>query len=49
MDKLEGIVRESVRPLEYIDSIKILRVDGLTGRVGNDAMQQGGVGFPIAS
>lgn len=31
LDKLEGIVRESVRPMEKIDAIKILHVDGLGG------------------
>lgn len=31
VDRLEGIVRESVRPMEKIDGIKILHVDGLTG------------------
>jgi uncharacterized membrane protein YqiK len=31
IDKLEGIIRESVRPLEKIEGIKILQVDGLGG------------------
>jgi uncharacterized membrane protein YqiK len=31
LDKIEGIVRESVRPMEKIDAIKILHVDGLGG------------------
>lgn len=31
LDKLEGIVRESVRPMEKIEGIKILHVDGLAG------------------
>ncbi len=31
IDRLEGIVRESVRPMEKIEGIKILHVDGLTG------------------
>lgn len=31
VDKLEGIVRESARPLENIDGIKIVQIDGLTG------------------
>lgn len=34
IDRLEGIVRESVRPMEKIDGIKILHVDGLTGGGG---------------
>ncbi len=32
LDKLEGIIRESVKPMEKIDGIKILQVDGLGGR-----------------
>ena len=31
IDKIEGIVRESARPLERIEGIKILQVDGLGG------------------
>lgn len=31
IDKLEGIIRESVRPLEKIEGIKILQIDGLGG------------------
>jgi uncharacterized membrane protein YqiK len=31
LDKLEGIIRESVKPMEKIDGIKILQVDGLGG------------------
>ena len=31
IDKIEGIVRESVKPMERIDGIKILQVDGLGG------------------
>jgi uncharacterized membrane protein YqiK len=31
LDKIEGIIRESVKPMEQIDSIKILQVDGLGG------------------
>ena len=34
IDKLEGIVRESVKPMERIESIKILQVDGLGGGSG---------------
>ncbi|NYT83676.1 flotillin family protein [Alcaligenaceae bacterium] len=36
VDKMEGIIRESVKPMENIDSIKILQLDGL-GNVGNGA------------
>ncbi len=31
LDKLEGIVRESVRPMERIEGIRILHVDGFNG------------------
>ncbi|MDQ0313633.1 flotillin family protein [Amorphus orientalis] len=31
LERLEGIVRESVRPMEKIEGIKILHVDGVTG------------------
>lgn len=34
IDKLEGIIRESVRPLEKIDNIKIVHVEGLGGGSG---------------
>jgi uncharacterized membrane protein YqiK len=34
IDKIEGIVRESVKPMERIDGIKILQVDGLGGGGG---------------
>jgi uncharacterized membrane protein YqiK len=36
LDKMEGIVRESVRPLENIEGIKILHVDGLNGAGGGN-------------
>ncbi len=35
IDRLEGIVRESVKPMEKIEGIKILHVDGLTGHGGD--------------
>ncbi len=35
LDKIEGIVRESVKPMEKIEGIKILHVDGMNG--GNGA------------
>lgn len=34
LDKIEGIIRESVKPMEQIDSIKILQVDGLGNAAG---------------
>jgi len=36
LERLEGIVRESVRPMEKIEGIKILHVDGMNGG-GNGA------------
>ena len=36
LDKMEGIVRESVRPMEKIEGIKILHVDGLNGGAGGN-------------
>lgn len=35
LDRLEGIVRESVKPMENIEGIKILHVEGLNGGGGN--------------
>lgn len=46
VDKLEGIVRESVRPLERIEGIKILHVDGLGGgNSGGSGSTIGRAGF----
>lgn len=42
LDKLEGIIRESVRPLERIDGIKILSVNGLAGAPGGAGPDGGG-------
>lgn len=44
IDKLEAIVRESVKPLERIEGIKILHVEGLGGGGGGGA-DMSGAGF----
>ncbi|MCX8003399.1 MAG: hypothetical protein N2688_00325 [Burkholderiaceae bacterium] len=43
VDRLEGIIRESVKPLERIEGIKILHVEGLGGAV--PAADSNGAGF----
>jgi uncharacterized membrane protein YqiK len=35
LDRVEGIVRESVKPMEKIEGIKILQIDGLNGGNGH--------------
>ncbi len=40
IDKLEGIIRESVRPMEKIDNIKIVHVEGLGGNGGGDGVRR---------
>jgi uncharacterized membrane protein YqiK len=44
VEKMEGIVRESVRPLERIEGIRILHVDGLGGG-GQGQGEVNGAGF----
>jgi uncharacterized membrane protein YqiK len=34
VERMEGIIRESVRPMEKIDSIKIVQIDGIHGEAG---------------
>jgi len=43
VEKLEGIIRESVKPMERIEGIKILHVEGLGG--GNGSGDANGGGF----
>jgi uncharacterized membrane protein YqiK len=42
IDKMEGIIRESARPMERIEGIKILQVDGLGGGGGHRGDYEGG-------
>jgi len=41
IEKIEGIIRESVRPLEKIEGIRILHVDGLGGGVPGAGGEEG--------
>ena len=44
IEKMEGIIRESVRPMEKIEGIKILQVNGLGGS-GQSGPESGGAGL----
>jgi uncharacterized membrane protein YqiK len=48
VERAEGIIRESVKPMERIEGIKILHVDGLGGSSGGDGMSGGGGGGNFA-
>jgi uncharacterized membrane protein YqiK len=45
VEKAEAIIRESVKPMERIEGIKILQVDGLGGMNGGSRDGAGGAGF----
>ena len=45
VDKAEGIIRESVRPMERIEGIKILQVDGFGGSSSGGGRDGDGVGL----
>ncbi len=48
VEKAEGIIRESVRPMERIESIKIMQVDGLGGSGGGGGEGMNGSGGNLA-
>ena len=48
VEKAEGIIRESVRPMERIEGIKILHVDGLGGSGGGGGHGDGANGSNFA-
>jgi uncharacterized membrane protein YqiK len=45
VEKAEAIIREAVRPMERIEGIKILHVDGLGGSSGGGDLSNGGGSF----
>ncbi len=45
IDKLEGIIRESVKPMERIEGIRILHVEGLAGGGAGGGQQGNGGNF----
>ncbi len=50
LERLEGIVRESVKPMERIDGIKVVQVDGLMNAAGGGGAAAGsGSGNGIAN
>jgi len=51
LDKLDGIIRESVRPMERIEGIRILHVDGLGGMSagGGDGPGQQGLADSVVN
>jgi uncharacterized membrane protein YqiK len=53
IERLDVIIRESVKPLERIDEIKILQVDGLMGDSrrsgGHDGQRSGGLGDEVVN
>jgi len=45
LDRLEAIIRESVKPMEKIEGIKILHVDGLGGGSSRGPAGRAGTNF----
>ena len=49
IDRLEAIIRESVKPMEKIEGIKILQVDGFGGGGGGDGSNGGGIADSVVN
>jgi uncharacterized membrane protein YqiK len=49
IDKLEGIIRESVKPMERIEGIRILHVDGLGGGTGGGGGNGGNIADSVVN
>jgi uncharacterized membrane protein YqiK len=49
IDRLEAIIRESVKPMEKIEGIKILQVDGFGGGGRGDAPNGGGIADSVVN
>jgi uncharacterized membrane protein YqiK len=49
IDKLEGIIRESVKPMERIEGIKVLHVEGLGGGSGGNGSGNGNIADSVVN
>jgi uncharacterized membrane protein YqiK len=49
IDKLEGIIRESVKPMERIEGIKVLHVEGLGGGQGGNGSGSGNIADSVVN
>jgi uncharacterized membrane protein YqiK len=49
LEKVEGIIRESVKPMEKIDSIRIMHVDGLAGGTGGNGDHGGNISDAVVN
>jgi uncharacterized membrane protein YqiK len=49
IDKLEGIIRESVKPMERIEGIRVLHVEGLGGSPGGQGNGGGNIADSVVN
>ena len=49
IDKLEGIIRESVKPMERIEGIRVLHVEGLGGGQGGPGNGSGNIADSVVN